>query len=102
MGGNAPNDNGFVRFNHVRIPAEHMLSKFARVTADGRYVQPPHAKLSYGGVSVLVSHGVVTRLISPQMLYIRASYVRCWFLPCFSFSNDTQYDHERRLVACER
>lgn len=27
-----------------------MLSKFADVTPDGRYIQPPHAKLSYGGV----------------------------------------------------
>lgn len=43
-------DNGFVRFDHVHIPAENMLSKFAQVTEDGRYVQPPHAKISYGGV----------------------------------------------------
>ena len=35
-----------------------MLSKFAQVTDDGQYKQPPHAKLSYGG-----------------MLYIRAKYV---------------------------
>lgn len=35
-----------------------MLSKFAQVSDDGKYKQPPHAKLSYGG-----------------MLYIRAKYV---------------------------
>lgn len=28
-----------------------MLSKFAQVTNEGKYVKPPHAKLSYGGVS---------------------------------------------------
>ena len=50
--GNAPNDNGFARFNRVRIPKENMLSKFAQVTDDGKYVQPPHAKISYGGVSL--------------------------------------------------
>lgn len=44
-------DHGYARFNHVRIPREHMLSKFAEVTPDGRYMQPPHAKMSYGGVS---------------------------------------------------
>lgn len=45
-------DNGFARFDHVRIPKENMLSKFAQVTDDGKYIQPPHAKLSYGGVRV--------------------------------------------------
>ncbi|KAJ2913498.1 hypothetical protein MD484_g6924, partial [Candolleomyces efflorescens] len=56
--GFAPTDNGFARFDHVRIPKEQMLSKFAQVTDDGQYKQPPHAKLSYGG-----------------MLYIRANMV---------------------------
>ncbi|OCH87691.1 acyl-CoA oxidase [Obba rivulosa] len=51
-------DNGFARFDHIRIPRENMLSKFAQVTEDGRYVKPPHAKLSYGG-----------------MMYIRSSMV---------------------------
>lgn len=52
LGGFAANDHGFARFDHVRIPKTQMLSKFAQVTDDGKYVQPPHAKLSYGGVSV--------------------------------------------------
>ncbi|TFK36086.1 peroxisomal oxidase [Crucibulum laeve] len=58
LGGYSPTDNGFARFNHVRIPKENMLSQFAQVTDEGKYVQPPHAKLSYGG-----------------MLYIRANMV---------------------------
>ena len=49
--GHSPNDNGFARFDRVRIPKENMLSGFAQVTSEGEYVQPPHAKLSYGGVS---------------------------------------------------
>ncbi|KAE9389428.1 acyl-CoA oxidase [Gymnopus androsaceus JB14] len=57
--GNAPNDNGFARFNHVRIPKENMLSKFAQVTDDGNYVQPPHAKISYGGM-LYIRSGMVT------------------------------------------
>ena len=52
MGGYSAVDNGYARFDHVRIPREQMLSGFASVTPDGQYVQPPHAKLSYGGVSV--------------------------------------------------
>ncbi|KAF8056038.1 peroxisomal oxidase [Lyophyllum atratum] len=58
LAGYSTTDNGFARFDHVRIPKENMLSKFAQVTDDGQYVQPPHAKLSYGG-----------------MLYIRANMV---------------------------
>ena len=49
--GQSTNDNGFARFDRVRIPKENMLSGFAQVTSEGEYIQPPHAKLSYGGVS---------------------------------------------------
>ncbi|KAG6877480.1 hypothetical protein C0993_006948 [Termitomyces sp. T159_Od127] len=58
LGGFTAVDNGFARFDHVRIPKENMLSKFSQVTDDGKYVQPPHAKISYGG-----------------MLYIRANMI---------------------------
>ena len=51
MNGCAAVDHGFVRFDHVRIPRSQMLSKFATVTEEGKYVPAPHAKLSYGGVS---------------------------------------------------
>ena len=50
MGGYNAVDNGYARFDHVRIPHWHMLSAFASVTPEGEYVKPPHAKLSYGGV----------------------------------------------------
>ncbi|GAA5987487.1 hypothetical protein JCM5350_003098 [Sporobolomyces pararoseus] len=43
-------DNGWARFDHVRIPRSHMLSRFAQVTEDGQYVKPPHSKVSYGGM----------------------------------------------------
>ncbi|KAF8872784.1 acyl-CoA dehydrogenase/oxidase C-terminal [Mucidula mucida] len=58
MAGYAPVDNGYARFDHVRIPKDNMLSKFAGVTPEGKYVRPPHAKMNYGG-----------------MLYIRAGMV---------------------------
>ncbi|TFK48180.1 acyl-CoA oxidase [Heliocybe sulcata] len=44
-------DNGYARFFHVRIPREHMLSKFSSITPGGDYIKPPHAKMSYGGPS---------------------------------------------------
>ncbi|KAJ3840767.1 peroxisomal oxidase [Lentinula raphanica] len=57
--GFAATDNGFARFEHVRIPKEQMLSKFAQVTDAGEYIQPPHAKLSYGGM-LYIRSGMVT------------------------------------------
>lgn len=57
-GGMAAQDQGFARFDHVRIPRTNMFSKFAEVTIEGSYIQPPHAKLSYGG-----------------MMYIRATMI---------------------------
>ena len=56
MGGYNAVDNGYARFDHVRIPREQMLSAFASVTPGGEYVKPPHSKLSYGGVSGYPQH----------------------------------------------
>jgi acyl-CoA oxidase len=53
MGGFQATDNGYAVFDHVKIPRENMLSHFAQVMAEGRYIQPLHAKLSYSGVSCL-------------------------------------------------
>lgn len=45
-------DNGWARFNSVRIPRSQMLSRFASVDPKdgGTYITPPHSKLSYGGM----------------------------------------------------
>ncbi|OSD00704.1 peroxisomal oxidase [Trametes coccinea BRFM310] len=60
MAGYAAVDNGYARFDHVRVPLKYMLSAFAAVTPDGRYVQPPHAKLSYAGMLYIRSTMVTT------------------------------------------
>ncbi|KIJ61734.1 hypothetical protein HYDPIDRAFT_96089 [Hydnomerulius pinastri MD-312] len=57
-GGMAATDNGFARFDHVKIPRKNMFSKFAEVTEDGRYIKPVNPKHSFGG-----------------MMYIRATMV---------------------------
>ncbi|KAI8333898.1 hypothetical protein BC941DRAFT_495711 [Chlamydoabsidia padenii] len=49
-GGFANVDNGFALFDHVRIPRENMLMRFAQVTRDGQYIRPVHDKLSYGSM----------------------------------------------------
>lgn len=57
-------DNGFARFNRVRIPKSQMLEKFAKVSNEGNYIEPPHAKLSYGGMmfirSTMITQGGLT------------------------------------------
>ena len=47
MGYNAV-DNGFLRFDHVRVPRRAMLMKHASVSKDGTYTPPPVAKAAYG------------------------------------------------------
>jgi acyl-CoA oxidase len=34
-------DNGFLALDHVRIPRDAMLMRFAQVTEEGQYVPPP-------------------------------------------------------------
>lgn len=41
-------DNGFLKFDKVRIPRVNMLMKYAQVEPDGTYVKPLSDKLTYG------------------------------------------------------
>ncbi|XP_037782717.1 peroxisomal acyl-coenzyme A oxidase 1-like [Penaeus monodon] len=52
------NDNGFLKFEHYRIPRTNMLMKHSQVLKDGTYVKPKHEKLAYGTM-VLVRVGIV-------------------------------------------
>jgi acyl-CoA oxidase len=47
MGYNAI-DNGFLRFDHFRVPRRAMLMKHAKLDEDGTYHPPPVAKAAYG------------------------------------------------------
>ncbi|KAI6653659.1 Peroxisomal acyl-coenzyme A oxidase 1 [Oopsacas minuta] len=41
-------DNGYLRFDHVRIPRDNLLMRYSQVLPDGTYVHPKSEKLSYG------------------------------------------------------
>eukprot|EP01102_Stenamoeba_stenopodia_P002903 TRINITY_DN1280_c0_g1_i1.p1 TRINITY_DN1280_c0_g1~~TRINITY_DN1280_c0_g1_i1.p1 ORF type:complete len:763 (+),score=193.25 TRINITY_DN1280_c0_g1_i1:148-2436(+) len=43
-------DNGWIQFHSVRIPREHMLMRWAQVSPEGVYSNPPKAQLSYGSL----------------------------------------------------
>ncbi|XP_057560535.1 peroxisomal acyl-coenzyme A oxidase 2 isoform X2 [Hippopotamus amphibius kiboko] len=46
-------DNGFLQLDHVRIPRENMLNRFAQVLPDGTYTKLGAAKSNYLGMVVV-------------------------------------------------
>ncbi|KAJ7388681.1 Acyl-coenzyme A oxidase (Acyl-CoA oxidase) [Desmophyllum pertusum] len=58
-------DNGYLMFNHVRIPLNQMLMGLAKLSPDGIFTKPANPKLLYGTMS-----------------FVRAVIVRdsCWLL----------------------
>lgn len=81
-GGFSTTDNGFALFDHVRIPRDNMLMKFAQVTKDGQYAPPVHMKLSYGSM-VKLRVDIVTdaawKLAKASTIAIRYCTVRRQF-----------------------
>ncbi|KAI9597306.1 peroxisomal acyl-coenzyme A oxidase 1-like protein [Syncephalis fuscata] len=57
-------DNGFMMFNHYRVPRENMLMRYSKVSRDGVYTKPIHNKLAYGAMTYvrveLVENSAVT------------------------------------------
>ncbi|KAI9226582.1 MAG: acyl-CoA dehydrogenase/oxidase [Piptocephalis tieghemiana] len=52
-------DNGWILFDKVRIPHDHMLARYAAVNPDtGAYSKPPSSKLAYGTM-VLIRANIV-------------------------------------------
>ncbi|CAG8665246.1 16109_t:CDS:2, partial [Dentiscutata heterogama] len=77
-------DNGFMLFDHVRIPRFNMLSKYSQVIkGTGEYVNPPNEKLSYGTMvyvrkMIIISAGLA--LARAATISIRYSAVRRQFV----------------------
>ncbi|KAL4145106.1 hypothetical protein PRNP1_012779 [Phytophthora ramorum] len=54
-------DNGWIQFDHVRIPRANMLRRYAQVSRDGRFTQTQHkAQLAYA--ALLVNRGKIVTL----------------------------------------
>ncbi|GMS78740.1 hypothetical protein PENTCL1PPCAC_915 [Pristionchus entomophagus] len=50
------NDNGFLALDNIRVPRKNMLMKHAKVSPDGVYTPPMHAKLNYGTMVYVRAH----------------------------------------------
>ncbi len=72
-------DNGFARFDHVRIPRENMLMGNAEVKKDGTYLKPLHHKLFYATMTLSrlkIAFVVPFQLAQAVTIAIRYSVVR--------------------------
>jgi acyl-CoA oxidase len=72
-------NNGFLRFDKVRIPREHMLMKHSKVLEDGSYIKSANEKLAYGGmtlVRVFIVDFAASLLTKACTIAIRYSAVR--------------------------
>eukprot|EP00644_Phytophthora_capsici_P015545 jgi/Phyca11/575086/estExt2_Genewise1.C_PHYCAscaffold_700091 len=69
-------DNGWIQFDHVRIPRENMLRRYAQVSRDGVFSQTQHkAQLAYAallinrGKIVTLSVGVLEKAVTIAVRY---------------------------------
>lgn len=73
-------DNGFLRLNHVRVPRENMLSRFAEVLPDGTYQRIGTPQSNYLGMLVtrmqLVYKGILPCLQKSCTIAVRYSVIR--------------------------
>ncbi|KAL0078780.1 acyl-CoA dehydrogenase/oxidase C-terminal [Phycomyces blakesleeanus] len=88
-------DNGFIMFEHYRIPHVAFLAKYSKVKAgSGEYVKPPNAKLSYGTM-VFVRANIVMgsrfALAKATTIAIRYSAVRQQFVDA---ANPRKWDNK--------
>ncbi|KAH8548711.1 acyl-CoA dehydrogenase/oxidase C-terminal [Umbelopsis sp. PMI_123] len=77
-------DNGFIMFDHYRIPHISFLARYAQVKpGTGEYIRPPNAKLSYGTmvfVRANIVMGVRFALAKAATIAIRYSAIRNQFV----------------------
>ncbi|XP_008574778.1 PREDICTED: peroxisomal acyl-coenzyme A oxidase 2 [Galeopterus variegatus] len=73
-------DNGFLRLDHVRVPRENMLSRFAQVLPDGTYIKLGMAQSNYLAMVVSRVHvvqGEVLQLLQKAcVIAVRYSVIR--------------------------
>lgn len=75
-------DNGFLRFDNVRIPRENMLMRYSKITKEGKYTRRGNEKIGYAvmmKIRDMISHGSYTYLAQALTIAIRYSILRSQF-----------------------
>lgn len=68
-------DNGWIQFNHVRVPRFNMLRRYAHVTREGKFVQTHKAQMAYAaligtrGKIVTLSNGILKKALTIAVRY---------------------------------
>lgn len=68
-------DNGWIQFDHVRVPRFNMLRRYAHVTREGTFVQTHKAQMAYAaligtrGKLVTLSVGILKRALTIAVRY---------------------------------
>ncbi|XP_076984969.1 peroxisomal acyl-coenzyme A oxidase 2 isoform X2 [Tamandua tetradactyla] len=73
-------DNGFLKLDHVRVPRENMLSRFAQVLPNGNYIKLAMPQSNYLSMVVvrveLLSSEIIPQLQKACVIAMRYSVVR--------------------------
>ncbi|KAI8142051.1 acyl-CoA dehydrogenase/oxidase [Fennellomyces sp. T-0311] len=81
-------DNGFMMFDHFRVPHISLLARYAQVKpGSGEYIKPPNSKLSYGGmvyVRANIVNGTSHALARAATVSVRYAAVRRQFVDAAS------------------
>ncbi|CDH48764.1 acyl-oxidase [Lichtheimia corymbifera JMRC:FSU:9682] len=88
-------DNGFIMFDHYRIPHVAFLAKYSKVVpGSGEYVKPPNAKLSYGTMVYVRAHivlGARMAIARAATVAVRYSAIRRQFVDA---ANPRKWDNK--------
>lgn len=93
------------RFNHVRVPRENMLARFAKVSPEGDFSAPVHSKVSYGGmifiranlIGMAVARSSADRVPTCEQVRVHGLWPRLRPLPCDTApSGDSSQTTRRR------
>lgn len=93
--GFAPVDNGYLRFDHYRIPRINMLQKYAKVDSAGNYSAPIHDKIAYGGMVLIRAqfvHEACIAMARSSLIATRYAHIRR------QFSLDEKAKQETQII----
>ncbi|KAI8609386.1 hypothetical protein BC830DRAFT_1070995 [Chytriomyces sp. MP71] len=94
-------DNGFILFNHYRIPRDHMLMRYSKVDKEGNYSAPPVQRISYGTMIFVRAYLVASSALAlarGATVAVRYSAIRRQFTDPEASKNDDVLKCETAVI----